>query len=84
MEEPIALVFEDKNKLVKGFTEFFIDLLNQKGGRFSIALQVAARQKYGLSIWPKSLKMILTGVGFTFIGETKDVCLLIMKTRIMG
>jgi len=38
MREPVALIFEDKGKLVKGFTEFFIKLLNEKEGSFSVAL----------------------------------------------
>ena len=54
MEEPIALVFEDKDKLVKGFTEFFIDLLNQKGGRFSIALSGGSTPK----VWFEYLAQI--------------------------
>lgn len=54
MEEPIALVFEDKDKLVKGFTEFFIDLLNQKEGRFSIALSGGSTPK----VWFEYLAQI--------------------------
>ena len=45
MEEPIALVFEDKSKLVKGFSEYFLKLLNLKKGSFSIALSGGSTPK---------------------------------------
>ena len=45
MEEPIALIFDDKGKLVKGFTEYFIKLLNEKTGPFSVALSGGSTPK---------------------------------------
>lgn len=45
MEEPIVLIFEDKDKLVKGLTEFFVDVLNQKDRRFSVALSGGSTPK---------------------------------------
>jgi 6-phosphogluconolactonase len=38
MEEAIALIFADKHKLVKGFTEYFIRLVSEKKGKFRVAL----------------------------------------------
>ena len=43
--EPVALVFENKNYLVKGFTEYFIKLFNQKKGNFSVALSGGSTPK---------------------------------------
>lgn len=45
MEEPIALIFDDKGKLVKGFTEYFVKLLNEKKGSFSVALSGGSTPK---------------------------------------
>ena len=36
--EPIALIFENKDHLVRGFTEYFIKLGNGKSGVFNVAL----------------------------------------------
>jgi 6-phosphogluconolactonase len=36
--EPVALVFQNNESLVKGFTEYFTKLVSQKKGPFSIAL----------------------------------------------
>lgn len=43
--EPVALVFENKGLLVKGFTEYFIKLTNQKRGDFSVALSGGSTPK---------------------------------------
>ncbi len=43
--EPVALVFENKDHLVKGLTEYFIKLLNQKKDTFSIALSGGSTPK---------------------------------------
>lgn len=45
MEEPIALIFEDKGKLVKGFTEYFIKLMNARTGPFSVSLSGGSTPK---------------------------------------
>ena len=45
MEEPIALIFEDKQKLVKGFSEYFIKLINDKSGSFHVALSGGSTPK---------------------------------------
>lgn len=45
MEEPVALVFHDKKSLAKGFTEFFIKLVDQKTGVFNIALSGGSTPK---------------------------------------
>ena len=43
--EAVALVFESKAHLVKGFTEYFIKLINQKKGDFSVALSGGSTPK---------------------------------------
>jgi len=43
--EPVALVFEQKDFLVKGFTEYFIKLVKQKHGDFSVALSGGSTPK---------------------------------------
>jgi len=45
MEEPVALVFEDTDKLAKGFSEFFMKLLDQKEGDFNVALSGGSTPK---------------------------------------
>ena len=45
MKEPIALVFEDRQKLVKGLTEFFIGLVNKKEGEFAVSLSGGSTPK---------------------------------------
>jgi len=43
--EPVALVFQSKISLLKGFTEFVIKLINQKNGNFSLALSGGSTPK---------------------------------------
>lgn len=43
--EPVALVFENKTYLVKGLTEYFIKLINQKKGGISVALSGGSTPK---------------------------------------
>ncbi len=43
--EPVALVFENKDHLVKGLTEYLIKLLNQNKDSFSIALSGGSTPK---------------------------------------
>ena len=45
MEEPVALIFENKTKLVKGFTEYFLKLFHEKSGLFSVALSGGSTPK---------------------------------------
>lgn len=56
MEEPVALIFEDKIKLVKGFTEFFKKLVDQKGGKFNVALSGGSTPKIWFEHLSKSHK----------------------------
>jgi 6-phosphogluconolactonase len=44
-EEPVALIFQDQLKLVKGFTEYFMKLINQKSGSFHVALSGGSTPK---------------------------------------
>jgi hypothetical protein len=44
-EEPVALIFQDQLKLVKGFTEYFVKLINQKSGPFHVALSGGSTPK---------------------------------------
>jgi 6-phosphogluconolactonase len=44
-EEPIALIFQDQQKLVKGFTEYFMKLINQKNEVFHVALSGGSTPK---------------------------------------
>jgi 6-phosphogluconolactonase len=44
-EEPVALIFQDQPKLVKGFTEYFIRLINQKNEFFHLALSGGSTPK---------------------------------------
>lgn len=45
MDEAIALIFADKDKLVKGFSEYFIRLVSKKKGRFRVALSGGSTPK---------------------------------------
>ncbi len=45
MEEPIALIFEDQRRLVKGFTEFFVKLLEKDESIFNVALSGGSTPK---------------------------------------
>lgn len=45
MEEPIALIFEDQLRLVKGFTEFFTKLLEKDESIFNVALSGGSTPK---------------------------------------
>ena len=45
MEEAIALIFEDKQKLVKGFSEYFSNLVKEKDGPFRVALSGGSTPK---------------------------------------
>jgi 6-phosphogluconolactonase len=44
-KEPVALVFQNKISLVKGFTEFVIKLINQKKGTFFLAFSGGSTPK---------------------------------------
>lgn len=52
MKEPVALIFDDKGKLVKGFTEYFVKLLHEnlpgrqaESGIFTVALSGGSTPK---------------------------------------
>ena len=56
MNEPVALIFENKEKLVKGFTEYFINLLNEKTGSFNVALSGGSTPKIWFEYMAKNHK----------------------------
>jgi len=43
--EPVALVFQNSDSLVKGFTEYFVKLAHEKKGSFSVALSGGSTPK---------------------------------------
>ena len=45
MEEPVALIFENKAKLVEGFTEYFLKLFHDRKGPFTVALSGGSTPK---------------------------------------
>lgn len=56
MNEPIALIFDDQYKLVKGFSEFFIKLLDSSDGIFNVALSGGSTPKIWFDYIAKNYK----------------------------
>jgi len=56
MDEPVALIYEDQHKLVKGFTEFFIKLLGASDGIFNVALSGGSTPKIWFDYLAKNHK----------------------------
>lgn len=59
MDEPIALIFEDQNKLIKGFSEFFEKLMSHNKQVFNVALSGGSTPKIWFDYLAKEYKDII-------------------------